>query len=425
MKNAGIITILPVALFSRTGISCGCMIVKLSWSLLFLALILMGCGRVYTPATSPFAPETPSPPTVKATPLISLSEVEVSSENGTGWWVVQQVAAEAGSGLWYWVPAGNLPDEASLLPLPACPDTTASATPPPDAPPGFGKNKRPEILQVLWVAPHRFVYLCISPHHNGWCPPEASCAFLWDRQKGLRHSAAFYARNLFSRVWLARYGEDTWIAFPCLSQDGSWGVCESRFGTPDVRFLFSLENAEILARHPERPLFALREPVSNCDMYGSAREGFRLVFVNGETRERRTWTGFEKALGRSPTCAPKATGTLQGWFRWEFVGWNPRNPDEFAVLVFLYPENTPADRPLDELRARKVLLLAQPEVRSQIPLPDGLHCSLWAPKGNGFLCREENPPFAYVWLDRQGNLRQRWPMPEEFRVVQWAGNASR
>ena len=279
------------------------------------------------------------------------------------------------------------------------------------------------MLQVTWVAPGQFLILCVPPYQQGWCPSERPCAWLWDQEEDIRVSAPFYARSLFSQAWP---GPEASLTFPCLWQ-GHWGVCETRFGSQEVRFLHTLGEEEMEARHPRQPLLAVRVPEERgCENAGSARPGFHLRFIHLASGQAWTWRGFEILFGHPPRCLPRHAGVMQGWFRWTFLGWNPRDPEEFALMVWQYPEDAPADQPLEQVPARGWLVFS--DVRKTTlaakPLPEGLECLMWAHDGEGFLCQEAQRAGVYLWVDRQGQVHQRWTLPEGFRIRQWVPAAS-
>jgi len=333
-----------------------------------------------------------------------------SLEPGLGWWVIQRASSQAEQEAWFFVPAGQIPQPELPLPLPACPPGQVSWTSP--------LSNAPSPIQVTWVAPARFLVLCVPADQHGWCPAERPCAWLWDQGENRLTAAPFYARSLYSQAWP---GPEASLTFPCFWQE-HWGVCETRFGSQEVRSLYALGEEDLVARHPLRPLLAVRVPEERgCENAASARPGFHLRFIDLESGRTWTWQGFEALFGRPPRCLPRHAGPMQGWFRWAFLGWNPRDPEEFALMVWQYSDHAPADQPLEQVPARGWLVFsdARQAALAAEPLPEGLECLMWAPDGEGFLCQESQHPGVYLWVNRQGQARQRWRLPEGFQIRQW------
>jgi len=253
MKDVGIMTARRAARFSPIGTSCESMIAKLVLIAVGL-FVLWGCRPGLHEQDGPVL-DPPREAAEHPARALDAPDAKPSAEPGLGWWVIQRVASsQAEQDAWFLVPAGQVLSPKPILRLPARPSGQGPrGTPPPDAPPNWGQSSPPVMLQGTWVASGQVVILCVSSAQHGWCPPDTPCAWLWDMQEDRWRSAPFYTRSLFSQAWP---GPESSLTFPCVWQ-GTWGVCESRFDSQDVRFLHPLaEGEELAARHPRQPLLA-------------------------------------------------------------------------------------------------------------------------------------------------------------------------
>ncbi|NPA06144.1 MAG: hypothetical protein GXO54_01930, partial [Chloroflexi bacterium] len=158
-----------------------------------------------------------------------------------------------------------------------------------------------------------------------------------------------------------------------------------------------------------------------CDNASAGRPGAHLRFIDLDTGQAWTWSGFDALFG-PPRCLPRQAGaSMAGWFRWAFLGWNPRAAEEFALMVWQYPDDAPANQPLAQVPFRGWLVVSDAR-RTKLeaaPLPEGVECIVWAPDGQSFLCQDAQRPGVYVWVDRAGQARQRWRLAAGVRIRQW------